>query len=111
MLSVCRGYGRGSKGLFFGEYKPELAPPGDREYLGLASSREGMQPSVFSIPSYELAVRLCSACPFQDSTDFFNFEHRAELQKLSEENFALKNDLGKIQLELETSESRNEVQR
>ncbi|XP_031228068.1 ninein-like protein isoform X2 [Mastomys coucha] len=37
--------------------------------------------------------------------------YRAELQKLSEENFALKNDLGKIQLELETSESRNEVQR
>lgn len=56
-------------------------------------------------------MRLCSACPFQDSTDYFNFEHRAELQKLSEENFALKNDLGKIQLELETSESRNEVQR
>ncbi|XP_076786060.1 ninein-like protein isoform X4 [Arvicanthis niloticus] len=37
--------------------------------------------------------------------------HRAELQRLSEENFVLKSDLGKIQLELETSESRNEVQR
>ncbi|XP_052039829.1 ninein-like protein isoform X2 [Apodemus sylvaticus] len=37
--------------------------------------------------------------------------YRAELQRLSEENFVLKSDLGKIQLELETSESRNEVQR
>ncbi|EDL28591.1 RIKEN cDNA 4930519N13, isoform CRA_b [Mus musculus] len=36
---------------------------------------------------------------------------RAELQRLSEENLVLKSDLGKIQLELETSESKNEVQR
>lgn len=48
MLSVCRGCGCGLKGLFFGEYKPELALPGDREYLGLASSRAGMQPVQFS---------------------------------------------------------------
>uniref|UniRef100_D4A5N1 Ninein-like n=1 Tax=Rattus norvegicus TaxID=10116 RepID=D4A5N1_RAT len=37
--------------------------------------------------------------------------YRAELQRLSEENSVLKSDLGKIQLELGTSESRNEVQR
>ncbi|XP_030108099.1 ninein-like protein isoform X4 [Mus musculus] len=37
--------------------------------------------------------------------------YRAELQRLSEENLVLKSDLGKIQLELETSESKNEVQR
>lgn len=82
--------------------------PWGQEYLGLASPREGMQPTV---PSSELAVRLRSACPFQASADFSNFDHRAELQRLSEENFVLKSDLGKIQLELETSESRNEVQR
>ncbi|XP_028749254.1 ninein-like protein [Peromyscus leucopus] len=37
--------------------------------------------------------------------------YRAEFQRLSEENFVLKSDLGRIQLELETSESRNETQR
>lgn len=78
-----------------------LPPPG----------REGVQPAVFSIPSCELTVRLCSVCPFWASADFFNFDRRAELQRLSEENFVLRSDLGKIQLELETSESRNEVQR
>ncbi|XP_060239098.1 ninein-like protein isoform X3 [Meriones unguiculatus] len=36
---------------------------------------------------------------------------RAAFQRLSEENFVLKSDLGRIQLELETSESRNETQR
>ena len=56
-------------------------------------------------------MRVCSGCPFQASIDFFNFDHRAELQRLSEENLVLKSDLGKIQLELETSESKNEVQR
>ncbi|XP_036041856.1 ninein-like protein [Onychomys torridus] len=38
-------------------------------------------------------------------------DYRAEFQRLSEENFVLKSDLGRIQLELETSESRNETQR
>ncbi|XP_052580637.1 ninein-like protein isoform X4 [Peromyscus californicus insignis] len=37
--------------------------------------------------------------------------YRAEFQRLSEENCMLKSDLGRIQLELETSESRNETQR
>ncbi|XP_060239096.1 ninein-like protein isoform X1 [Meriones unguiculatus] len=37
--------------------------------------------------------------------------YRAAFQRLSEENFVLKSDLGRIQLELETSESRNETQR
>ncbi|XP_038186302.1 ninein-like protein isoform X2 [Arvicola amphibius] len=37
--------------------------------------------------------------------------YRAEFQRLSEENLVLKSDLGRIQLELETSESRNETQR
>ncbi|CAO2578375.1 Ninein-like protein [Lemmus lemmus] len=36
---------------------------------------------------------------------------RAEFQRLSEENLVLKSDLGRIQLELETSASRNETQR
>lgn len=88
-----------------------LLPPLEMECLVLASSGEGMQPVVFSPLSYELAVRLCSACPFQASTCFFNFDRRAAFQRLSEENFVLKSDLGRIQLELETSESRNEAQR
>ncbi|CAO2578374.1 Ninein-like protein [Lemmus lemmus] len=37
--------------------------------------------------------------------------YRAEFQRLSEENLVLKSDLGRIQLELETSASRNETQR
>ncbi|KAL1785396.1 ninein [Sigmodon hispidus] len=37
--------------------------------------------------------------------------YRAEFQRLSEENFVLKSELGRIQLELQISESRNETQR
>ncbi|ERE71468.1 ninein-like protein [Cricetulus griseus] len=37
--------------------------------------------------------------------------YRTKFQRLSEENFVLKSDLGRIQLELETSVSRNETQR
>lgn len=42
---------------------------------------------------------------------FFNFSCRIELDRLSEENTLLKNDLGRIQQELEAAEKTNDAQR
>lgn len=55
------------KGPVLGECKPELVSPRDREYLGLASFRNGMQPAQFSAFP---AGRLCSACSFWALADF-----------------------------------------
>ena len=89
VLSAWRRCGCGLKDLALGEYTPALAP-----WKQEASCCEPV-----------------SSLPLPGLTGFLNFDHRAEFQRLSEENLVLKSDLGRIQLELETSESRNETQR
>lgn len=82
--------------------------PGDRR------PRAGLLQRGCSLQCSALPCAGCkpvSSLPLPGLTGFLNFDHRAEFQRLSEENLVLKSDLGRIQLELETSESRNETQR
>lgn len=97
--------GRGPQGVH-----PSACSPGDRmPPAGLLQGENAARSVQHS--------HLCAGCepvsslPLPGLTGFLHCDHRTEFQRLSEENLVLRSDLGRIQLELETSESRNETQR
>lgn len=72
-----------------------------------------MKTTIFSLFDCRAELLCLHAAASSSSSHqaFFNFSCRIEFQRLSEENIFLKNDLGRIQQELEAAESTNDAQR